>query len=733
MSIRLKVFLIIMAIILVITASSVVISVSAAQNEIIKTLESGMQSVAVVANEYISGELDLLMMDAATVGQALTGASIQDMHELLIEQVAAFSDEFTAITIFNSAGRVDATYGRTPTPADMALGEYGQQAFAGRRVISTTRQDPSGTTVFHVFVPLEESYYGDRSSTRIVALTVPASYFSKKVSQFQLWGTGNISIADKEGTILANVNQDWVTKRSKFLDLVDKKSGSYKEAVAAFEGMVAGGSGAGRYIFDGADCVTAYIPISTSDQGWFITVAAPVADSAFSQVRMLIIISGFIFLGLGMIAAIFASGSVAKPFYKIEKQNVQLRELGDALQAAQVAKTNFLANMSYDMRTPLNAVIGLSELSLTKKNVPPDVRNNLDRIYGSGLTPMEVISDLLDISNMESGKFGVMPAEYSLLEFINETAIVNADHIGSKPIGFKIIADEKLPSKLIGDSLRLKQVFNNLLSNAIRYTSVGYIEWKISTETEGDTVWLVSSIKDTGVGMKPENVERLFIDYNNRLDDNRVRNLEGASGLGLTLVKKIIDLMDGTINVQSIPGSGSCFTVKIRQKYVGGDIIGAKNIESLRDFKYTEQKHSDPASMQRIQLPGLRVLVVDDIEINLEIAQGMIEPYGITVDCLTNAQEAVEIIGLGEPRYDAIFMIRWMSEMDGKEAVRKIRNEIGNDYAKTVPIIALTASSLIGNKDVFISWGFQDVLSKPLNIRQLDEVINTWIAPKAKK
>jgi signal transduction histidine kinase len=486
MSIRIKVFLIIMAIILVITASSVVISVSAAQNEIIKTLESGMQSVASVANEYISGELDLLLMDAATVGQALTGASIQDMHELLIEQVAAFSDEFTAITIFNSAGRVDATYGRLPPPAEMVLGEYGQQAFAGRRVISTSRQDPSGTTVFHVFVPLDESYYSDRSSTRIVGLTVPASYFRKKVSQFQLWGTGNISMVDSEGTILASVSQDWVTKRVKFLDLVDKNSSSYKEATAAFEGMVAGESGAGRYIFDGADSVTAYIPISTSDQGWFITVAAPVSESAFSQVRMLIIISGFIFLGLGMIAAIFASGSVAKPFYQIRKQNIQLRELGDALQAAQVAKTNFLANMSYDMRTPLNAVIGLSELSLTKKSVPPDVRNNLDRIYGSGLTLMEVISDLLDISNMESGKFGIIPAEYDLLEFINETAVLNADHIGSKPIGFKIIADEKLPAKMIGDSLRLKQVFNNLLSNAIRYTSVGYIEWKISAEREGD-------------------------------------------------------------------------------------------------------------------------------------------------------------------------------------------------------------------------------------------------------
>jgi signal transduction histidine kinase/CheY-like chemotaxis protein len=613
----------------------------------------------------------------------------------------------------------------------MALGEYGQQAFAGHRVISSTRQDSSGAVVFHVFVPMDESHYDDRGGhSRIVALTVPGVYFSRKVNQFQIGGTGNISMVDREGTILANVNQEWVMRQLKLLDLTSRNSGNYRDAATAFANMVTGKTGTGRYIFDGVDSVTAFIPLSSSDQGWFITVTAPISESPYNQVKILIIISGFIFLGLGMIAAIFASGSVAKPFYQIKKQNKQLQELGDALQEAQTAKTNFLANMSYDMRTPLNAVIGLSELSLTRKGVPPDIRGYFERIYGSGLTLMEVISDLLDMSNMESGKFGIIPAEYDLLSLIRETTTLNADHIGSKPIGFKVIVDEKLPSRMIGDSLRIKQVFNNLINNAIRYTSVGFVEWKISATRDGDSVWLVSSVTDTGLGIKPEDIDKIFIDYNNRLDDNRVRNLEGSSGLALSLTKKIVNRMDGTITAESTLGKGSVFTVRIRQKYAGDNTIGTKNAESLKNFKYVEQKHSDPASMQRIQLPDARVLVVDDVEINLEIAQGMIEPYGITVDCLMNAQEAVELIRLGDPRYDAIFMSRWMSEMDGEEAVRIIRNEINGDYAKTVPIIALTASTLIGNKDVFNTWGFQDVLSKPLNIRQLDEVINTWIAKK---
>jgi len=729
MSIRIKVFLIITAIILVITASSVVISVSSAQNEIVKTLESGMQSVASVANEYISSEIDLLLRDAASVVEALKGVPIESMQGVLIEQIAAYSDIFTSITIFNAAGNVDATYGRVPTPRDMAQSEYGQQAFEGRRVLSTTRQDSSGNVVFHVFVPMDESAFGTGSRTRIVALTVPGVYFSEKVNQFRE-RTGNIAIVDREGTIVANKNYDWVMNRQNFQGLMQKDAGATK----AFNRMTSGETGAGRFYFGGSDAVTAFMPIS-GGQNWYITVTALVAESAFVQVRTLIIISGLIFLGLGMLAAAIASGSVAKPFYEIRKKNVQLTELGEALQAAQTAKTNFLANMSYDMRTPLNAVIGLSELSLTKKGVPQDVKGYLNRIYGSGITLMEVVSDLLDISNMESGKFGIMAAEYDLPLFISDVVKANADHIGSKPIQFKIVPEDKLPARLIGDSLRIRQVFNNLLNNAFRYTSVGTVEWKISTEREGDTIWLVSSITDTGAGIKPENIDKLFRDYNNRMDDDaRVRNLEGgASGLGLTLIKKIIDLMEGTITVESTWGKGSTFTVRIRQKYVSDAVSGADIIASLKNYQYVEKKDRNIDDIQRVQLPKTRVLVVDDVEMNLEIAQGMMEPYGMTVDCLLNAQEAVEIVRRGEVQYEAIFMSRWMSELDGKEAVRIIRNEIGSEYAKSIPIIALTTNTVIGNKDIFHKWGFQDVLSKPLDIRHLDEAINTWIAPRVKK
>jgi len=735
MSIRIKVFLIITVIILAITASSVVISVSSAQNQIIKTLENSMQSVASVANEYISGELDLLLVDASAVVQALQGIPIEDLRMVLVEQVAAYSDSFVAVTVFNSLGRVEAAYGSILTPEDMALGEYGQQAFKGQKVISSTRLSPSGVPVFHIFVPMDESYYEserqDRSRSRIAAFTVPGMYFSKKVNQFQLWGTGNIAIGDREGTILANVNHEWVTKRVNFLDLI-KKDGHYEDTAAVIRGMISGETGAARFTFDGIDAVTAYVPLTLSDQGWFVAVTAPIAESSFYQVRNLIIISGLIFMGLGMLAAAIASGSIAKPFYEVREKNVQLTKMGDALRAAETAKTNFLANMSFDMRAPLNAVIGLSELSLTKKDVSTDVKGYLERIYRSGVSLMNVIGELLDISNMESGKFGVMPAEYDLFGFISETANANMAHIGSKPVTFRIVPSEKLPARLVGDTLRIKQIYNNLLTNAIKYTKAGTVEWRISTERDGDSIWLISSFMDTGVGIKQEDIDKLFIDYNSS-DAARVRsrNQEEVSGLGLTLTKKIAALMDGTITVESAMGKGSTFTVRIRQKFLNDDVISGDRLESLKNFKYVEQKHVDKASLQRVQLPKIRALVVDDIDLNLEITQGMLKPYGMTVDCLATGQEAVNVIRRGEPHYDVIFMSRWMSEMDGKEAVRIIRDEIGNDYAKNIPIIAMTSTNVIGNKDIFLSLGFQDVLSKPLDVLHLDAVINTWVAKKA--
>lgn len=722
MSTRLKVFLIITGIILVITMSSMVISISSAQGQILKTLETELEKNVSVANEYILGEMELLKADAAAVAEMLKGYPIHQLRELLTEQIYAY-ENFVAGAIYNQSGNALASFsmGAAPAPSSVVLGEYGQIAFEGERVISTSFLDSSGGLVFYVFVPMDDyKQIRARGETpynpSIVGLTVSGKYFSERVNRFK----GRITIVDKRGKIIADTLDEWVLGQYNFLELKEKEP-RYDDAARVIDRMLSAtdSRGTDRYkIRSGGDPepdvdnVTAFMPIA-SPEHWAVAVSASVADSSYYAIRGMIAISGFIFLGLGMLAAALASGVIAKPF--------------ELLKAAEKAKTAFIANMSHDLRTPLNAIIGFSQLSRTKK-LPPEVGEHQYRIFESGMTILGVVNDLLDISNIESGKFGVISAEYDLPNFINDTARSNMRHLEAKPVVFNIIPEEKLPARLNGDSLRVRQVFNNVLSNAINHTKAGTVEWRISTEREGDTVWLVSSVSDSGGGISPEDIDKLFLDYSS-LDTQKMRTSRGGTGLGLALTKKIVDLMKGTITVESTVGKGSVFTVRLPHKFVSDEVISGELAEKLKNFKSAGFKKSESSEMQRIQIPDARVLVVDDVEINLEVTKGMIEPYGIKVDCVLSAQEAVDLVRKGEPRYNAIFMNRWMPGMDGIEAVQIIRKEIGGEYAANIPIIALVANA-IGNNTFFLNAGFQAVISKPINLFRLDDIIRQCVVSK---
>ncbi|MCL1835923.1 MAG: ATP-binding protein [Treponema sp.] len=727
MTIRLKVFLIISAIVLAISASSVVISISSAQNQIIKTLEADMQRLASGANEYMLNQMVILKQDAGAVAMRLQGASIQDVQHLLMEQVVAYED-FDAIAIFNSSGRTIASFsmGSAAPPESMLGSEAWERAFQGDRVITTTHRDSNGDVVFYIFAPMDDfQFMALRGETpanpQIVGITVPGSYFNEQVVRFQSGNAGHLLMIDDEGKIIADVLHDWVMDEVNFLEL-SKTDSRYSDVARVIDRMINDNENlpknVDRYAIKGVeelgediDDIIAYRPISIKES-WIIAAAASVSESPFKQVWLMIALSGLIFFGLGVLAAGLASGVIAKPF--------------EIAEAAKKAKTAFIANMSHDMRTPLNAIIGLSELNLTKRGIPLETRNHLRKIDESGMILLGVVNDLLDISNIESGKFGIISAEYNLPNFINDTALSNLIHIGSKQITFNILPDEKLPLRLLGDALRVRQVFNNILSNAFTNTKTGTVEWKISSERNGDTIWLISKISDTGGGFKPEDIDKVFLDYSS-LDTQKMRSSKGT-GMGLALTKKIVDLMNGTISVESAYGKGTTFTVKLPEKFVSDEVISAEAIEKLRTFQSTARASADTSDMQRIKIPEARVLVVDDAEINLEVAQGMIEPYGITVDCVGNLPEAVELVRKGSPKYNAIFMNRWMPEMDGTEAVRIIRNDVGTDYAKNLPIIAVTANSVIGNNAFFLQAGFQDVISKPMDILRLDKLIRRWVA-----
>ena len=392
--------------------------------------------------------------------------------------------------------------------------------------------------------------------------------------------------------------------------------------------------------------------------------------------------------------------------------------------SASNAKSRFLASTSHEMRTPLNAIIGLSELTLETGEINSEVLTNMEKIYSAGLTLLSTVNDILDISKIEAGKLELAPVEYDMPSLINDTVTQTVVHIGEKPIEFVLDIDEYLPSHLYGDDLRIKQIINNLLSNAFKYTKEGKVELSIHCVQAGEKVWIDITVQDTGMGISRENLGNLFTDYS-KINTESNRTIEGT-GLGLSITKKLVELMDGSITVESEYGKGSTFAVKICQKAVTDKVIGPDVAKILKEFRYSVYKNDQSLRLTRNRLPDARVLVVDDNAVNLDVAKGLLQLYGIKVDCVTSGQEAIDAIRSEKKRYNAVFMDHMMPEMNGIEATRIIR-ETDTDYAKHIPIIALTANAIVGSKEMFLSNGFQAFISKPIQVSSLNKAIREWV------
>jgi CheY-like chemotaxis protein/nitrogen-specific signal transduction histidine kinase len=414
----------------------------------------------------------------------------------------------------------------------------------------------------------------------------------------------------------------------------------------------------------------------------------------------------------------------------VQERTRELEHQTEVAQSASRGKSQFLARMSHEIRTPLNAILGLSEVEL-QKDLPEATRRNLEKVYHSGAHLLEIVNDILDISKIESGNFEIFPAEYEFPAMISDTVQLNIVRIGLKQIRFHLEVEESIPVKLYGDELRIKQILNNLLSNAFKYTEEGEVRLRISWEKQRETGWFEFCVQDTGRGIKEEDLKKLFSEYT-QLETAANRRTQGT-GLGLSITKGLVERMGVSITVESEYGKGSVFRVRLPQGIVEEKPIGKELAENLGDPRYSEERgrgRSRGNSLIRSYMPYGKVLVVDDLETNLDVMKGLLMPYGLKVDTLLSGGEAVEAIR-GEPeRYEVVFRDHMMPGMDGIEATRIIRKQIGSEYARSVAIIALTANAVAGNEEMFLENGFTDFLSKPIDIKRLDKVLNLWIRDK---
>jgi CheY-like chemotaxis protein/HPt (histidine-containing phosphotransfer) domain-containing protein len=375
-------------------------------------------------------------------------------------------------------------------------------------------------------------------------------------------------------------------------------------------------------------------------------------------------------------------------------------------------------------------IVGLTDLHI-EEDLTDAIQTDIKKINNAGNILLNIVNDVLDISKIEAGKLELVPVQYDTASLFNDVITLNMIRIESKPIVFNVEVDPQIPCQIYGDELRLKQILNNLLSNAFKYTHEGNVTLRAHCERDGNKdIWMYISIDDTGIGIRPEDVKKLFSDYN-QVDTQANRKIEGT-GLGLAITKKLTELMSGDISVESEYGKGTTFRVRVKQEYVDGKPIGPEIAENLRSFHYMYNKQHVSAKLVRVDLSYAKVLVVDDMPTNLDVAAGLMRKYKMQVDCLGSGQDAINRIKSGKPVYDAVFMDHMMPVMDGIEATKRIR-ELDSEYAKTVPIISLTANATFGNEQMFLSSGFQDFVSKPIDILRLDAILRKWVRDKSKE
>jgi len=419
---------------------------------------------------------------------------------------------------------------------------------------------------------------------------------------------------------------------------------------------------------------------------------------------------------------------IEEMMHQIEKtRQLELDAIGflhekEKAEASDRAKSKFLATMSHEIRTPMNAIIGIAQIELQNENLPNEFASSFNKIYSSGSSLLGIINDILDLSKIESGRLELIPADYDVPSLINDTVQLNIVRIASKPIEFMLKIDERLPATVCGDEIRLKQILNNLLSNAIKYTSDGYVKLSVSHEVKGDDILLRFDVEDTGQGLKIEDQKNFFSEYQ-RYNEEANRTTEGT-GLGLSITKRLVEMMDGKITVESEYGKGSIFRVEVKQKPVECEAIGAELVEQLCNFTFAGDRQTAKLQIAIDPMPYGRILVVDDVEMNLYVATGLLKPYQLNVETAHSGFTVIEKVNAGST-YDIIFMDYMMPVMDGIETTQKLRE---GGYKGT--IIALTANALIGNDEMFGNMGFDGFISKPIDVQMLNDTLNRFVREK---
>ena len=384
--------------------------------------------------------------------------------------------------------------------------------------------------------------------------------------------------------------------------------------------------------------------------------------------------------------------------------------------AANVAKSQFLANMSHEIRTPLNGILGMDAI-LLKECQDDNLKEYAINIQSAGQSLLSIINDILDISKIEAGKLEILPVEYESFSIVHDCYNIARVRAASKSLDFQVTVDPNLPSRLCGDEVRIRQVINNFLSNAIKYTKEGKITLSVTYESlSKNQILLIIAVQDTGIGIRPEDMGKLFDSFT-RLEENRNRNIEGT-GLGLNLTRNLVQMMNGEIYAESDYGKGSCFTAKIPQKIISTDPIGDFN-QRCQQLLHTSDKQD-----RSFVAKDAKILVVDDVKMNLKVMQGLLKKTGVQIDTAESGMACLE--NICKKQYDLIFLDHMMPELDGIETLQRMK-QMPDHLNQDTPVIMLTANATRGAKEEYMQLGFTDYLTKPVKEDELVDMLAKYL------
>lgn len=546
----------------------------------------------------------------------------------------------------------------------------------------------------------------------VVAVDLMVNYIQEMMSELKVRDQGYGFIFDQDGLIIAHSDE---TLKGHYMSDISGMSGLMEQAMVDEDGCFEIDiNGEKNTVFVHTIMDQWYVVIIISNTELYSDLTNQIAFNVVICVVIFALVGLFYILGYKKERQY--SARIEEMREEEQKQAYEAQVLKfekESADAANRAKSEFLAQMSHEIRTPINAVIGMDEMIL-RQTEDPDIKEYALDIKSASKTLLSLVNGVLDFSKIESGKMEIVPVNYSTENLINDLVNMISDRAEKKGLVLDLEIDENLPRGLFGDDVRLKQVIINLLTNAVKYTKQGTVTLTMKRgELKDDKCSLYVSVKDTGIGIKEEDKERMFQSFQ-RLDERRNRNIEGT-GLGMPIVQGILNMMGSSIDVRSEYGVGSEFSFSVEQGLVDATPIG--------EYHTHHVEAQEEAKRESLHVLKADILVVDDNEMNLKVAKGLLKRINVTPDLAGDGREAVEMIG--NKHYDIVLMDHMMPVMDGIEALKLIkeRNLIDN----STKVIALTANAIAGAKEMYLAEGFNDYLSKPIVPETLDDMIAKYL------